>query len=180
MGLRSWLLESEEQGKPIKEVMARERQSLTDWLHRSNLSVDEIRETLPELYQDIQDAEKRLDKAYAQEDLPTFQSVLERLKTLYAEALSARRKVGVKVYSEILGCYLWIVRSDEDMHFLRSQGVTETIYTQDEIRRLKGLDRDSLKEIHKVKEAFPESKVEEIIKRKAHKDGDQSDATLWG
>ena len=87
--------------------MAHEYQSLTDWLHQFNFSVDEIKEALPRLCQDIQDAKERLDKAFAQEDLLAFRSALERLKTLYVEALFAHRKVGVKIYSEILNCHLY-------------------------------------------------------------------------
>ncbi len=71
-------------------------------------------------------------------------------------------KVAYKVYSEILQAYLWVVDTDEDMHSLRSQGVSEAIYTGDEIRKLRSLSKDSLKEIHKVKQVFPESIVEEV------------------
>ncbi len=74
------------------------------------------------------------------------------------------RKVATRVYSEALGCYLWVVATGEDMHSLRSQGVKGAIYTPSEIRKLKGLSKDSLKEIQKVKEVFPESTIEEINK----------------
>ena len=79
-------------------------------------------------------------------------------------------KVVYKVYSEILQAYLWVVDTDQDMHSLRSQDITEAIYTGNEIRKLKGLGKDSLKEIHKVKEVFPESIVDEI------KDGKENQA----
>jgi len=59
------------------------------------------------------------------------------------------------------------------MHSLRSQNVIEAIYTRDEIKRLKGLSKDSLREIHKVKEAFPESKVEEMVKHENIPDKNQ-------
>lgn len=74
-------------------------------------------------------------------------------------------KVAYKVYSEVLGCHLWVVDTNEDMHSLRSQGITESIYTTDEIRKLKGLEMDSIKEIHKVKEVFEGSRVEEITRK---------------
>ena len=77
-------------------------------------------------------------------------------------------RVAYKVYSEILQAYLWVVDTDRDMLPLRSQGVSEAIYTVDEIKILKSLGKDSLKEIHKVKEVFPESTVEEL------KDGKQN------
>lgn len=77
---------------------------------------------------------------------------------------STEIRVAYKVYSEILGTCLWVVDTDEDMHSLRFQSVPEAIYTKDEIKRLKGIDKDSLKEIHKVKETFSESTIEEIKK----------------
>jgi hypothetical protein len=74
-------------------------------------------------------------------------------------------RVAIKVWSEVLGCHLWVTADDEDMKALRSQGVSEAIYTGDEVRELNGLCKDSLKEIHKVKETFENSKVEQIEKK---------------
>src|SRR4030043_835239 len=74
-------------------------------------------------------------------------------------------RVAYKVYSEILQAYLWIVDTDQDMHSLRSQEVSEAIYTADEIRKLKGGEKDSLKAIHQVKEVFEDSHVDEVIKK---------------
>ncbi|MFH0773890.1 MAG: hypothetical protein V2A53_00125 [bacterium] len=71
-------------------------------------------------------------------------------------------KVAYKVYSELLQAHLWVVDTDEDMHSLRSQGISAAIYTGDEIRKLRSLSKDSLKEIHKAKEVFPESIVDEV------------------
>lgn len=75
-------------------------------------------------------------------------------------------RIAVRVYSEILDCYLWVVETDQDLHSLRSQDAPEAIYTGDEIKRLQGLSKDSLKEIHKIKEVFTDSKVEEIFFKK--------------
>ena len=74
-------------------------------------------------------------------------------------------KVPYKVYSEILQSNLWIVETDQDMHSLRSQGITEAIYTADEIKELRKLSKEDLREIHKVKETFPESTIEEITRK---------------
>ncbi len=71
-------------------------------------------------------------------------------------------KVAYKVYSDILQTTLWIVDTAQDMGNLRSQGIKKAIYSHDEIKKLNGLSKDSLKEIHKVKEVFENSKVEEI------------------
>ena len=50
------------------------------------------------------------------------------------------------------------------MHSLKGQGITEAIYTHREIRELKKLSKEDLRKINKVKEAFPESAVEEVNK----------------
>ncbi|MFA4919522.1 MAG: hypothetical protein WC581_09745 [Thermodesulfovibrionales bacterium] len=75
-------------------------------------------------------------------------------------------KVAYRIYSNILQAYLWVTADDKDRETIRaSQGVSEAIYTADEIKKLKGMDKDSLKGIHKVKEVFEDSKVEEITRK---------------
>lgn len=85
------------------------------------------------------------------------------IKLLNDGKITPIEKVAYKVYSEILQTYLWVVDTDEDMHSLRGHGISEAIYTADEIKRLKGMDKDSLKAIHKVKEVFENSNVEQIF-----------------
>jgi hypothetical protein len=74
-------------------------------------------------------------------------------------------RMAYRVYSEILEGYLWVVETDKDMHSLRGQGISEAVYTADDIKKLNGLSKESLKEIHKVKETFKNSKVEEVKPR---------------
>ncbi|MEW6215334.1 MAG: hypothetical protein AB1478_09085, partial [Nitrospirota bacterium] len=159
----------------IKKVMGEKYKELTDWLYSFDLGADEIKETLPELYQDIQDAIERLDSACINEDMPAFQDALENIRLLYIEALFKCRKIAVKIYSESLGCHLWIVETDRDIQSLRSQGKVEPIYTADEIKMLKGVSEDSLREIHKVKGEFPGSLIEELKKQKAKTDENEAD-----
>jgi hypothetical protein len=138
MGLRAWILESEKGVRPLSDVMAEKYRELTDWLHQFDLTRDEIKETLPSLYLNIQNAIENLDRAFVNEDMTAFQDALDRVKALY----------------------------------LRTQSVSEAIYTGDEIRKLKGLSKDSLREIQKAKEVFPESNIEEI---KKHVSGTQTE-----
>ena len=157
---------AEDKVKPMAEVMGEKYQELTDWLRQHTLTGDEINETLPGLYTDIQDAIERLDTAFFNEDMQAFQGALDRIRLLYAEALlTCGWRIAVKVRSEALQSYLWIVADDMDRQPLRSQGITEAIYTADEIKKLRGMCKDSLKAIHRVKEVFEKSKVEEINKR---------------
>jgi hypothetical protein len=87
------------------------------------------------------------------------------LRLLNEGKITPIERAAYKVYSEILQAYLWVVDTAEDMGFLRSQGISEAIYTTNEIRKLKGISKDSLKEIYKVKEVFEGSKVEEITRK---------------
>jgi hypothetical protein len=79
---------------------------------------------------------------------------------------TSKKRIAYRIYSEILGSYLWIVETDQDLHTLKSRGISEPIYAGDEIQKLQGLSKDSLKELHKVKEIFQDSKIEEIIPKK--------------
>ena len=74
-------------------------------------------------------------------------------------------RIAYKMYSEILQAYLWIVDTDKDLRFLRGEGLSDVCYTKDEASKLKGMDRECLKGIHKIKEVFQESKVEEVIRK---------------
>ena len=94
----------------------------------------------------------------------------EAIPLIQSYLIQPLERVAYKVYSEVLQAYLWVVDTDADMHALRSQGITEAIYTADEIKKLKGIDKDSLRAIHKVKEVFENSKVEEIKTKEEIKD----------
>lgn len=147
----------------VPESMNEEYQQLAEWLHQFDLGQDELKDMLPALYQDIQDTIEKLDGAFLNEDLTAFQSALEMVRSLYAEALfKCGRRVAVKVWSELLNCYLWVVANDEDMQSMRSQGNAEAIYTRKEIAELKKLPKEHLKDIHKVKEIFECSKIERV------------------
>lgn len=71
-------------------------------------------------------------------------------------------RAAYRIYSEILQAYLWVCETDADMHSLRGQGITEAVYTADEIRKLKGMDAEALKAIHQVKEVFENSEIKDI------------------
>lgn len=73
--------------RPVLEVMGEKYQELADWLHQFDLGRDELKETLPGLYQDIQDAIERLDDAFLIEDMAVFQDALEKIRVLYTDAL---------------------------------------------------------------------------------------------
>jgi hypothetical protein len=151
---------------PVQINMEKRYGELTDWLHQFDLGRDELQETLPELYMDIQKAIEDMDSAFYAEELPAFQNALNKIRELYADALfKCGRRVAVKIWSELLECHLWVVADEEDMKALRDKGFKEAVYRLNEIKELKKLSKESLKEIHKVKEIFPESTVEGINKK---------------
>ena len=75
-------------------------------------------------------------------------------------------RVAYRIYSEILEAFLWVADTDEDMKSLRDRSITEPIYTADEIQKLKGINKENLKKVHKVKEVFENSKVEDFQQKK--------------
>jgi hypothetical protein len=120
-----------------------------------DLGKDELKDRSHTLYMEILDTIEALDNAFVIEDITAFQDALDRIRLLYIEALfKYGRRVAVKVYSEILQAYLWVVAADKDIHSLRSQGVSGAVYTANEIRKLKSLNKESLREIHRVKETL--------------------------
>jgi hypothetical protein len=72
-------------------------------------------------------------------------------------------RAAVKVYSKILKAYLWVVADDTDARALRASArVTDTIYTGDEIQKLRGMDEEGLKRVHEAKTEFPESTIQDV------------------
>ncbi len=76
------------------------------------------------------------------------------------------KKKSYKIHSKILDDDLWIVATDKELKELISEGIKEVIYTQDEISRMidEGVSKEGLVAIHKVKNAFPVSGIEDISK----------------
>lgn len=72
-----------------------------------------------------------------------------------------KSRVAYQIYSELLGCYLWVVQDDANLKALRHEGITEPIYTDEDIRHLSTLPEEAIKKVHKVKEAFPLSTIKE-------------------
>jgi len=89
----------------------------------------------------------------------------EAIPLIQDDLIQPIEKVAYRIYSNILQAYLWVTEDDKDRETIRaSQGVSEAIYTADEIKKLKGMDK-ALKVIHKVKEVFEDSKVAEITRK---------------
>ncbi len=75
----------------------------------------------------------------------------------------AVERVAYRIYSETLACFLWVVAEEADMKTLRAtRNITEVIYTDADIQKLRSIDKEVLKAVHRVKEVFPLSLIEEI------------------
>lgn len=86
----------------------------------------------------------------------------EALPLIEAGLITPQGSVAYKVYSNILQAYLWVVDDEAGAEGLRTEGIAEPIYTGEEIKKLKGMDKKSLQAIHNVKQAFKESKIKDI------------------
>lgn len=77
-------------------------------------------------------------------------------------------KIAYKIHSKILGDDLWIVDTEKELQGMVDEGVTETIYTQKEVSMMidEGVSKDGLVAIHKVKNDFSGSGIEDIYKIK--------------
>lgn len=66
-----------------------------------------------------------------------------------------------RIYSKKLEDYLWVVQDENTKRRLIRDGVTETIYTQEESKRIKdsGMSIEGLIAIHKVMSNFPGANV---------------------
>jgi hypothetical protein len=87
------------------------------------------------------------------------------VKLLNKGKITPADRVAYKVYSEILKGFLWVVYGAADMKILREQGVTEAIYTGQDIVELKKLSQEDLKDIYKVKQVFTESTVKKVTRK---------------
>lgn len=81
----------------------------------------------------------------------------------------ARRDMAVEIYSEVLGCNLWLCSNDEMAAQIKEDVPRAVCYTCEELRQLVSLnpDPESLKKIHDAKAFMPNSKIKKSTKRGA-------------
>ena len=77
----------------------------------------------------------------------------------------ARRDLTVEIYSETLGCSLWLCSNEKMARRIRKDDPDSVTYTAAELRYLLSLnpDAESLKKIHSAKSVFPGSTIAESI-----------------
>ncbi|MBF0487212.1 MAG: hypothetical protein HQK98_03540 [Nitrospirae bacterium] len=142
---------------------------LKEQYHEYTKRINELPEldmsALPDLKQEIQTAEGQLNDAIKNEDLPTFTQAKERVLSLYMQAVAYTnpRSVAVKIWSEVLQCFLWVVPDRDDVKALRDTGVMEAIYAHGEVMSLKGSSIDHLQAVHAAKVVFTEGLVKDSV-----------------
>ncbi len=73
----------------------------------------------------------------------------------------AKRDIAIRIYSEVLGCEIWLCGTEQMASQIKQDDPEAVIYTVGELRRLYRLnpDPESLRSIHNAKAIFPGSKV---------------------
>ncbi len=84
----------------------------------------------------------------------------EAIRLLQKGQIEPVERMALKIYSEVLKDYLWVVYDRPDMERLRARGITEPIYMATDIRLLKGKHKDHIRAVHEAKVIFPDSIIE--------------------
>ncbi len=143
--------------KPAREIMDERYKVLFARIRQYDLEEADMGS---DLWGAIQNVLETMDGAYLRNDLTAFQDAFDEVNLLYAKALfRTDRRIALRLYSEVLGVYLWVVKNDKDMRSLVAQGIAEAVYTADEVRKLKGLSVEGLKAVHEAKVIFENSRV---------------------
>ena len=127
------------------------------------------------------EAEKRRNGGHHQETVRPVRTLTEderfRVKECSAimehpdtalKLITQAERVAYRVFAENLQAHLWVVYGPDDLKALRRQGVTEAVYTSQEIAELRKLPKGALKTIHEAKEIFPMATIEEVKENGRH------------
>lgn len=88
----------------------------------------------------------------------------------------SRRIIAIKIYSDVLGCEIWLCGNEQIAAQLRQDDPQTVVYTADELRKLNKLQPspEDLRAIHNTKDVFEESR---IVDSSLKGNGDESDKT---
>lgn len=73
--------------RSLVDVLSERYRELCRWLKSYPATADEIKEHSPELYQAIQDTITEMDNCFYKEDYKGFVEGIEKVKSLYSEAI---------------------------------------------------------------------------------------------
>lgn len=89
----------------------------------------------------------------------------------------AKRNIALKIYSEVLGCEIWLCGTEEMSNQLTQDNPETTIYTANEMRNLLRLypTPEVIKRIHNVKSLFNRSRILQTKPTPEDEDVDNND-----
>ncbi len=168
--------------KTVESVICEKIETFTEWLteHRATDVLHRLQTGFPGLHDAILDSHGLIDKHRESGNLGGLTETTERIKGLYSHAFDLiadkKTRTAYRIYSRVLECHLWVVADEKELETMREEGISEPIYTQGDIEKMKekGLTREGLKAIHEVKKVFDRSRVEDI------KSGEQFNLPLAG
>lgn len=144
--------------RPVQDII---KEEYLQYTKRLNELPELDMSAWPDLNQEIQAATGKLNEAKESEDLSGFTEAKERALSLYMQAVAYAdpHSVAVKMWSEVLQCFLWVVPDRDEAKALRDSGALDVVYTHDEIRALKGSTPEHLRAVHAARLEFPDSTV---------------------
>jgi hypothetical protein len=86
MAIRNWILESESR-ESMRQMFDVLFKSHAEKLKKHSLTSEEIKQWRPDIYQQLQQAVKAMDKSWLNEDLEGFKDAMNRVESLYFTAL---------------------------------------------------------------------------------------------
>ncbi|MEO5357137.1 MAG: hypothetical protein H7844_07555 [Nitrospirae bacterium YQR-1] len=139
--------------RPVVEVIDSERSKLKEFIAGFLITSNEIKESLPDVYSEIETLSETFKKYRDEENLSACIETLEGIKRLYMWAVAVLKPeaVSILLYSKTLECNVWVVLDDAEVQALRNKGIREPVYTHNEVKSLKGVSAAHLMQVNKVK-----------------------------
>ncbi len=103
----------------------------------------------------IHKALSELDDAWSRIDYPSLQRACEAIERLILKAWAddySKRKEAVRIYSEVVGDYVYLVSNESVLSHMKAEGLV--CYTPEEIIHMGKLSAEEVKAIHCVKKQF--------------------------
>lgn len=106
----------------------------------------------------------KFEKAQAETKEAEIPATLDHISNMRFSELE-RRNIAVQIFSEILGCTVWLCGNNKLADKIRRDSSDAVVYTTAEFRCLIDMNPgpEALKEIHAAKQTFPGSTIVETI-----------------
>lgn len=104
--------------------------------------------------------ERFIDKNRQRAEEPNHIPTLEQILRMGLSELTSH-DIGIRVFSEVLGCEVWLCSNEEMAYQIRQDSPRAVVYTADELRKFKKLEPspDDLRAIHSTKAVFDKANI---------------------